>query len=233
MSEHQNSSPTTVVIDPSGLQGLLDLLASQQYRIYGPVIRDRAVICDEVNRIEQLPVGWRDDQSGGHYRLVKSDRPALFDYVVGPQSWKKILYPAMRKVWSAHRSGRSFEMQAPAVEASPKFALLGVRPCELKALAIHDQVLTQGDFDDPHYRRMREDNFIIAVNCARPAGTCFCTTMGTGPEAKSGFDLSLTEVFSDGRHALVVEVGSEKGKAALDAIQVVRRPTPTGSRRGG
>jgi sulfhydrogenase subunit beta (sulfur reductase) len=219
MTENQNSSAATVVIDPSGLQGLLDALTNQQYRIYGPVVRENAVTCQEISRIEQLPVGWCDEQSGGHYRLVKSDRPALFDHVVGPQSWKKVLYPAMRKIWSARKAGRSFEVQAPVEDASPKLALLGVRPCELRALAIHDQVLTQSDFDDPHYRRMRDNNFVIAVNCARPGGTCFCTTMGTGPQAKGGFDLALTEVFKDGRHAFVVEVGSEKGQALLGSIQ--------------
>jgi sulfhydrogenase subunit beta (sulfur reductase) len=149
---------------------------------------------------------------------VKSDRPALFDYVVGQHSWKKIFYPALHRIWTARKSGRSFEIQLPADTADSKIALLGVRPCELKALAIHDQVLTQSDYDDPHYRRLRNDTFIIAVNCGRPAGTCFCTSMGTGPEAKTGFDLALTEVFADGRHTLVVEVGSEKGRALLDTL---------------
>lgn len=220
MTENQNcSSNTRFSLDPAQLQTLLDSLTGQQYRIFGPSIREKAVTYQEITKVEQLPVGWRDEQAGGHYHLVKSDRPALFDYVVGPHSWKKIFYPALHKIWAARKSGRSFEIQTPADTAVPKIALLGVRPCELKALAIHDQVLTQGDYNDPDYSRRRKDTFIIAVNCGRPSGTCFCTSLGTGPEATSGFDLALTETFADGRHRLVVESGSEKGRALLDTLK--------------
>jgi hypothetical protein len=35
--------------------------------------------------------------------------------------------------------------------------------------------------------------FIIAVQCTQAAATCFCASMGTGPQASAGFDLILTE----------------------------------------
>ena len=208
------------IIDRAQFQALLDTLSSRQYRIFGPSVRESAVTCQEISTVEELPVGWGDEQSGGHYRLVKSDRPALFDYVVGPHSWKKILYPSLLKIWSARKSGRSFGIQASPETSIPKLALLGVRPCELKALAIHDQILMQGDFQDPNYRRLRAEAFVVAVNCARPSGTCFCTSMGTGPKAKEGFDLALTEIFIDGRHSFTIEAGSEQGRDVLDSLPV-------------
>jgi formate hydrogenlyase subunit 6/NADH:ubiquinone oxidoreductase subunit I len=42
--------------------------------------------------------------------------------------------------------------------------------------------------------------------------------MGTGPKATSGFDLALTEVLKDGRHYLVVEVGSARGGEILGDV---------------
>ncbi len=219
MNENQVSSSVALhTLDKAHLQALLDALSTQQYRIFGPTVRENAVTYQEITNLEQLPTGWRDEQSGGRYRLVKSDRPALFDYVVGPHGWKKIFYPSLHKIWSARKSGHSFEIQSPGEADNPRIALLGVRPCELKALAIHDQILSHGTYDDPYYRRLRANAFIIAVNCARPGGNCFCASMDTGPEAKSGFDLALTEVFADGHHSFVIEVGSEKGKALLDTV---------------
>lgn len=58
----------------------------------------------------------------------------------------------------------------------------------------------------------------MAVNCVQAGGTCFCVSMGTGPKAKSGFDLALTEVMGTGRHHFVVEAGTEAGAAVLAAL---------------
>jgi ferredoxin len=61
----------------------------------------------------------------------------------------------------------------------------------------------------------RRDAFIVAVNCGEPGGTCFCTSMGTGPKADAGFDLALTELIDEARHEFLVEVGSEAGGDVL------------------
>ena len=53
---------------------------------------------------------------------------------------------------------------------------------------------------------------------ASPAATCFCVSMGTGPEAESGFDLALTELLDDAGHRFLVEVGSEAGAEVLAAL---------------
>jgi len=55
---------------------------------------------------------------------------------------------------------------------------------------------------------------VIAVNCTRALPTCFCASMDTGPRAKKGFDLALTEVDDQ----LLVEAGSEAGSDLLTAL---------------
>ena len=84
-------------------------------------------------------------------------------------------------------------------EAPPDrpFALLGVRSCDLHAIAIQDRVFLEGAYVDRDYSARREDAFLVAVNCGVPGGTCFCTSMGTGPRAESGFDLALTELVGE------------------------------------
>ena len=42
--------------------------------------------------------------------------------------------------------------------------------------------------------RCTDGAFVIAVECTEPGATCFCTSMGCGPGAESGFDLAMTEL---------------------------------------
>ncbi len=74
------------------------------------------------------------------------------------------------------------------------------------------------DFTDPTYHSRRNNVCIVAVNCGQAGGTCFCTSMETGPKATDGFDIALTEVLDAGRHYFVVEVGTELGAELLQAI---------------
>ena len=97
-------------------------------------------------------------------------------------------------------------------------ALIGVRACELSAIAIHDTVLLGGPHQDPHYRARREGTFIVAVNCAVAGGTCFCASMQTGPKAERGFDVSLTEMVVDGERRFVAEAGSEAGQQIIERL---------------
>ncbi len=90
-----------------------------------------------------------------------------------------------------------------------------MRACELHAIAIQDRVFLDGAHVDPHYRARREGTFIIAVNCSRAGGTCFCASMNTGPKAKAGFDLALTELVDKNGHYFLIEAGTDTGHALL------------------
>src|ERR1019366_4495660 len=51
------------------------------------------------------------------------------------------------------------------------------------------------------------------------AATCFCTSMGTGPQAQAGFDLALTELLGPDHHQILIEVGSEVGAEVLAELE--------------
>jgi ferredoxin len=57
--------------------------------------------------------------------------------------------------------------------------------------------------------------FIVAVNCTEPGETCFCASMGTGPQAGPGYDLALTEMVGEGGHSFLVDVGTTAGSDLL------------------
>lgn len=199
-----------VIFEANNFQRLLDALQQKGYRVVGPTVREGAIVYDDVSTVDELPVGWTDTQDGGTYRLTRRADRALFGYVVGPHSWKKFLHPPVLRLWQARRQGNDVQI-VDTTEAAPRYAFIGVRACELHAMAVQDKVFMHGAYTDPAYAARREAAFIIAVNCGQAGGTCFCVSMQTGPKATSGFDLALTEVLTAARHYFVVEVGSAQG----------------------
>ena len=198
-----------------GLQALMDALAARGYRVVGPCVRDGAIVYDDVGAVGDLPEGWTDEQDGGRYRLVRRDDAALFGYAAGPQSWKKFLHPPIQSLWRATRTGDDVQVTPePAADDGP-FAFIGVRACELHAIAIQDRVFLGDAHTDPHYAARREGAFIVAVNCGAAGGTCFCVSMDTGPKATAGFDLALTELVSADGSLFLVETGTETGREVL------------------
>jgi hypothetical protein len=210
------SSSTPAVIEPAALQDLIAVLLSEGYQVIGPQIADNAIVYEPLAAADELPRGWIDHQDGGHYRLEQTGRASFFDYVVGPHSWKRYLFPPRQRLWRAQRTDTGFQIEDNS-GAIPRYAFIGVRSCEIHAMQIQDKVFGHENFADPGYQQRRSEAFIVAVNCARPGGTCFCTSMNTGPKADSGFDLALTEIIDaeSKRHEFVVEAGSERGAAIL------------------
>ncbi|HEY5248412.1 MAG TPA: hypothetical protein VIJ15_08200, partial [Dermatophilaceae bacterium] len=200
-----------------GLQLLVDLLRERGYTVIGPTVRDGVVVHDEIESVDQLPRGVGDIQDGGSYRLRRRDDEAVFRYVVGPQAWKSVLFPSRELLWRGHRAGPEVTIEAAQVEA-PRLALLGVRSCDVHAIGIHDTILAKRAMNDVAYVARREDNFIIAVTCSDPGGTCFCVSMGTGPVPDKGFDLSLTELLDEDGHRFHVRPGSDCGEEILDEL---------------
>ncbi|WP_363346088.1 4Fe-4S dicluster domain-containing protein [Methylocystis echinoides] len=206
--------PEPRVIDAGGLQALIDLLRQQGRRVIGPAVSDGAIVYDEIEGVADLPRGFTDEQEPGRYALAQRDDGALFGYAVGPHSWKKFLHLPALRLWRAVRKGTEVTVEADA--PSPQnVAFLGVRACELAAIAIQDRVLIGGSYVDPHYAARREGAFLVAVNCGKAGGTCFCVSMEAGPKVTRGFDLVLTELLFESAHLFLVEAGSQAGAEAL------------------
>jgi ferredoxin len=205
------------VIDRSGLQRLFDALRGLGYALVGPTVRESAIVYDEISSVDDLPKGWTDEQDGGTYRLKRRDDAALFGYAVGPHSWKKYLLPPVSTLWRAKRDGAGFTV-IDEPDHAPRYAFIGVRSCELHAIAIQDKVFLRGQYTDSIYASRREDVFMVAVNCGQAGGTCFCVSMQAGPKASDGYDIALTEIIDGGRHEFVAEPGTERGESVLSAL---------------
>jgi sulfhydrogenase subunit beta (sulfur reductase) len=194
------------VIERRDLDRLFGALADRGHTIIGPTVRDRAIVFDEIRRVADLPIGWTDDQDGGQYRLRRREDEALFGYAVGPHSWKRYQLPPQVTLWEARvdADGGLSELSAEPPDER-RYAFIGARSCDLHAIGILERVIG----------RAASPPFIVAVQCGQAGGTCFCVSMNTGPVARTGFDLALTEVIDGDRHHFVVEVGSDAGAEVL------------------
>ncbi len=200
------------------LEELIPALQRRGYQVVGPVVREGAIIYDVVEKLADLPAGWTDEQAAGRYRLQRRDDQALFGYVVGPHSWKKYLHPAEIRLFAAEQQGGTLRILNNA-PPPPRRAFLGVRACELAAIAVQDRVLQGDRYRDPIYSARRERIFIVAVNCTQAASTCFCTSMKTGPHVERGFDLALTELARPEKHEFLIEAGSDAGAEVLAELE--------------
>ncbi len=210
-------------IESQQVDTIVKRLQEQGYCVIAPTVRNGAIIYDEIQSASELPVGWTELQSAASYKLERRRDQAMFGFAVGPQSWKKFLLPPLQKILTAHRENGSFVVEDETQKTDDpserrKLAFLGVRSCELHAITIQDKVFLSQSYEDPHYKKIRENIFIVAVHCGKAAPTCFCSSVNTGPRAESGFDLALTEVLDGQEHYFTVEVGSNPGLEILNTL---------------
>ena len=209
---------TTAIIGREDFGRLFDALNDRGYESVGPTLRDQTIVYDRIGSVDDLPVGWTDTQEAGTYKLVRRDDEALFGYVVGPHSFKKYLFPPRHTLFTLEKTSDGVEL-VDTIEPTPRFAFIGMRPCELAAMEIQDRVFGGGPFSDPEYLTRRKEAFVVSVNCVVTGGTCFCSSMGTGPRARKGFDLAVTELLDESSHDFLIEAGSPRGEEVLADLQ--------------
>jgi len=205
------------IIETSELDKLFFILKEKGYKLIGPTVESEALVYSEIHDSKDLPIGITDKQAPGVYRLEKIDSGTYFHFTVGPQSWKKFLYPPIHKLYTAVYKNNKFEFEKED-NSNIKYAFIGVRACEINAIEIQDKVFFGGEYQNNQYKNLRKNAFIIAVNCSKAESNCFCTSMGTGPEVKSGYDLVLTEIKNINEHYFLIDAGSQQGEDILNQL---------------
>ena len=203
-----------ILIAVQGLDDLIAILKARNYQVWGAQQQDGALGLAPIATAADLPRGFVESADAGTVRLVKGPRNAFFDHTLPMQGLKRLVYPAQERLYTV---GQDMAANEAPVEA-PRSAVIGVRPCDLAALETLTAVFEGGPFVDKRFSQRREALLLVAVNCMRPAGTCFCTSMGTGPRAERGFDLVIDELIEADRHVFVVAAGSARGREILSEL---------------
>lgn len=194
--------------NPDHLQKLIDTLKAREYRVLGPRVDDLAVVYDDIG---SLPVGWGDRQEAGQYRLVQRGDQTRFGYNLGPSTWKQFLFPPEETLFRVEDGEFVSARERPR-----KMAFIGIRGCELNAIAVQDRVF-MGDVHDPSYAARRQSLLLVAVNCSQAAATCFCASTGDGPEVQGAADLVITE-FETNDPCYLAEARTDSGRELLETV---------------
>ncbi len=205
-ARYESREALQFVTGRDSLKTLVSNLRSMGYTVVGPKVEDGAVCLGEIEGIADLASGVVDFQAPGRYRL-EGHSESTFSAVNGPHSAKKYLHPAWVPMLKLTDGQERLRMES-VPHADKKYAFLGLRPCDLKAVEVLDRALMAPGLKDPVYTPLREASVIIVVNCGRAGENCFCASMGTGPKSDGGYDLALTEL--DDR--LIVDIPDGKAK---------------------
>jgi len=197
---------------PSLVAGLMAL----GYQCRGPAVENGAIVMRELATPDSLPRGLQAEQAPGHYRLTQDTHNRYFAWANGPQAIKPQTFAPQESLWRVERDATGNLQFAAVLPAAPAQAIIGVRACDLAALALQDAHFLREGRRDPHYAQRREQLFLVAVQCAEPAATCFCASTGDGPTPTIGYDIALAEL----AEGFVAVAGSAKGNAVLKDLNL-------------
>lgn len=196
------------------MPALLDALAGEGYRCLAAHAENDALVLREIDPAAGLPRGLQAEQRAGQVRIARDPQNRYFAWASTAQAIKPLVFSPRESLWRAARTPEGtlrFESLRPA---PPKQALIGVRACDLAALALQDAHFLRPGRVDAHYATRRASLFLVAVQCAVPAATCFCASTGDGPTPTAGHDIALAEL----PEGFVVTAGSEAGRALLAGL---------------
>ncbi|MFZ5595663.1 MAG: 4Fe-4S dicluster domain-containing protein [Bacillota bacterium] len=168
-----------MIIAKNNLPALLDKLIAE-YEVYAPV----------------------KEGSYSLYKQISNGSDAYFGFLNTKIPPKGILFPQSEKLFKY--SGAQME---ECIDDKKKVAF-GIRPCDANSMLLLDNVFKNDQYTDPYYMTRRENTVLVGMACNDPAGTCFCTSMNSGPFDKKGLDVMLTDIGD----SYVVEAISDKGK---------------------
>ncbi|MGZ8437545.1 MAG: 4Fe-4S dicluster domain-containing protein, partial [Candidatus Limnocylindrales bacterium] len=197
------------------LDRLFTALTADGRRVVGPTVVDGSIVHDQLASFAELPKGWTAETAPGSYRLETTGRDRLFDYNVGATSWKRFTHPSIVPLTRGRRDGNQVVVEAVEVDP-PKLAFVGARACEIAALRIQERAMRAGPLGDADHIARGDAALVVAVECAVAASTCFCTSMGTGPEIDGGADIILSEL----DEGFVVRTGTAAGAAVVDRLEL-------------
>jgi ferredoxin len=140
------------------------------------------------------------------FRRIGSAEELMLDYRNSTMSPKDLFLPRTEVIYE-------FDGQNFVDEAMPdqKRVVIGMRPCDCRALTILDRVFDTDQVQDPFYVTRRANTVVVALGCNRPLSTCFCTALGGDPFSEEGADILLGDVGD----SLLAKALTPKGKEFL------------------
>jgi len=139
--------------------------------------------------------------------LASADHIFLEGYVRPANSAKEFVFPRHELLCRYQVEGNRVELTNGGAEVRAQI-LLAVRPCDAAALPILDHVFNW-DYRDELYNRRREATTVVTLACAAHDESCFCTSVGLGPQAERGTDVMLLDLGDEYEVRCLTDKGRE------------------------
>jgi sulfhydrogenase subunit beta (sulfur reductase) len=172
---------------------------AETHQLFGPVKERSADHVKAIHNFKALASGELPDLTLGNTRLSAKS-------LVFPQSEAMFTYSL-----DEGQADHHILKEVPADEI-PR-VVLGIRPCDAKALALVRMNFDTPEYKDPYWLRLYEATTFVGLACDAPCNTCFCTSTDCGPYHEEGLDLLLC-VDGEGFAAKAL---TEKGERLLAA----------------
>ncbi len=176
------------------------------YRLGDPVrLREHLLESFEVFEPQPTVEGMLD------WMRVKGDGRKAFDSSsqLSQFSPKQFFFPERETLFRF--DGKDFTETLPEV---PHRALLGVRACDLVAIAYQDRFFR----DDPYYQKRSKKTLLVGVDCYEPCKRGFCPSVDAGPAVRNGTaDLVLSSTHESSW--LVISM-TAAGERALEGLSL-------------
>ncbi|AAM73110.1 MAG TPA: hydrogenase [Chlorobaculum sp.] len=121
---------------------------------------------------------------------VSSASEIAFDYTVTTSSAKHFLMPFREEL--SKFSFRDGDWDQEVKYDAPPIVLVGLRPCDINAINILDEVMLKGPYPSPYYLARRKNTFIIGMDHL-PLPDCFCRSMNRHT-TDHGFNLFASDI---------------------------------------
>lgn len=148
------------------------------------------------------------------YRWISDPGQIVLNDELPYKSPKEAVFPRVEKILSIAEDAVG---QIPDVRP---MLIIGVKPCDITALKVLDEVFTGpvSRYPDPYYKRRREAAVIFGFGCAEKKRGCFCDIRGIGmsysPESDAFIKLDgenlILDINSSGLDSLFDAFGGEK-----------------------
>lgn len=127
---------------------------------------------------------------------------------------KNVVFPQIEGIMKYSYDRASKDARVSVIVNPEAKALFGIRSCDLAGLLCLDRFFLGQEFVDDFYLAHRKKMFIVSNTCTTPFEHCFCACTDSGPTAKEGYDLNLTDLGDE----YLVETGSDKGKELCEKM---------------
>ena len=149
-------------------------------------------------------IGPVEEEGGVYFRSVESLEQIVWEFANTVNNIKDFFFPPRQELYELKNDGvKSYES-----ESDMDRIILFPRACDAQALTLMDRLFI-GEYEDPLYKRLRENTVIIGLSCLEPDKRCFCLSLGGGPFHTEGMDASITPL-GDSRYA--IQLITEKAK---------------------